>query len=163
MKEKRIYVASSWRNSHQPRVVDVLRACGHDVYDFRHPEPGNNGFHWSDVDPAWKDWTPAQFRAALDHPIAVSGRRLDFDAMKWADVCVLVLPCGRSAHIEAGWFIGAGKPVLILLEDGGSESELMYGIVADDGGVGYLCANLDEVVDALSKDQVLVNLRGEEP
>jgi hypothetical protein len=31
----KIYVASSWRNTYQPEVVQKLRAMGHQVYDFR--------------------------------------------------------------------------------------------------------------------------------
>lgn len=54
-------------------------------------------------------WSTDQYRAALEHPIAQAGFKSDFDAMQWADVCVLVLPCGRSAHSEAGWMKGAGK------------------------------------------------------
>ena len=68
----------------------------------------------------------------------------DLDAMEWADRFVLVMPCGRSAHLEAGWAIGSGKPTAILLgpdlvppysdEDGinpddcrmSDEPELMY-------------------------------------
>lgn len=42
-----------------------------------------------------------------------------------ADCCVLLLPCGRSAHFEAGYFWGAGKPVHILLAER-NEPELMY-------------------------------------
>jgi hypothetical protein len=45
--------------------------------------------------------------------------------MFWADTCVLVLPCGRSAHIEAGWMAGAGKDVFIL-QLAKEEPELMY-------------------------------------
>lgn len=120
----KIYVASSWRNISQQNVVNRLRSNGHEVYDFRNPEPGNNGFHWSDIDPQWKQWSPSKFSSALLHPIAEKGFDLDFGAMKWADVCVLVLPCGRSGHLEAGWFVGAGKPLIILLADG--EPELMY-------------------------------------
>ena len=44
--------------------------------------------------------------------------------MEWADAFVLLMPCGRSAHLEAGWAIGAGKPTAILLSAG--EPELMY-------------------------------------
>lgn len=137
----RIYVASSWRNRHQPRVVSDLREHGYEVYDFRHPEPGSNGFAWSDIDPAWQSWSPAAFRDALDHPVAKEGFRRDFDAMQWADVFVLVLPCGRSAHLEAGWAIGAGKPTLICLAEG--EPELMYRMA------NLLCIGPDEVVPAL--------------
>ena len=32
---RKIYVASSWRNTFYPEVVARLREAGHDVYDFR--------------------------------------------------------------------------------------------------------------------------------
>ena len=90
----KIYVASSWRNQHQPQVVSFLREQGHEVYDFRHPA-GKTGFQWSQIDEDWRNWSTDQYRAALEHPIAQAGFKSDFDAMQWADVCVLVLPCGR--------------------------------------------------------------------
>jgi hypothetical protein len=122
----KIYVASSWRNQLQPAVVTTLRKEGHQVYDFRHPKEGDNGFHWSEIDPAWQKWTPTNFISALNHPIAHSGFQSDFSAMNWADACVLVLPCGRSAHLEAGWFVGRGKRLVILIDDPNFEPELMY-------------------------------------
>jgi hypothetical protein len=130
----RLYVASSWRNCLQPSLVGDLRAQGHEVYDFRHPPDGDHlGFSWSDVDPAWAAWTAEEYRAALDHPIAVAGFESDYGAMAWAEGCILVLPCGRSAHLEAGWFVGAGKPLWILLDPdefghdvGHHVTELMY-------------------------------------
>jgi hypothetical protein len=121
----KIYVASSWRNQLQPDVVCGLRQVGHDVYDFRNPTSDDCGFHWSEIDVDWRSWSPDAFIAGLDHPLAEKGFRADFEAMKWADACVLVLPCGRSAHLEAGWFIGAGKLTYAVLSDPG-EPELMY-------------------------------------
>lgn len=123
---RRIYVASSWRNPDHPVVVEMLRQLGHDVYDFRNPRPGDHGFAWSEIDPDWLAWKPWPYRDALDHPIAVAGFDSDFAAMQWADTCVLVLPCGRSAHLEAGWAVGAGKPTAILLHEDRFEPELMY-------------------------------------
>lgn len=108
-----IYVASSWRNQHQPHVVDMLRAHGHQVYDFRNPPHGGAGFAWSDIDPDWMAWTQARWRDALEHPLAVNGYRSDMDGMQWAAACVLVLPSGRSSHLEAGWFVGRGRPVYV--------------------------------------------------
>lgn len=119
-----IYVASSWRNAGQPAVVQALRNAGHEVYDFREPSPGEQGFSWSYIDPLWQDWKRPQYIEALEHPIAELGYAKDFAAMKAADCCVLVQPCGRSAHVEAGWFAGQGKPVFVLLDEG--EAELMY-------------------------------------
>ena len=125
-----IYVASSWRNQVQPEVVTALREYGHEVYDFRHPEPMNDGFAWSEIDENWLGWTPDEFTDALEHPVALEGYSLDYAAMNRSDMGVLVLPSGRSAHIEAGWLIGQGKKVIILLSPLDFEPELMY-LLAD--------------------------------
>jgi len=128
MDASRIYVASSWRNGYQPAVVRILEAAGAEVYDFRHPEEGDNGFHWSEIDPNWQTWTPGQYVDHLGHPVATDGFDKDYKAMGWADTFVLVLPCGRSAHLELGWACGMGKRTAILLSDG-FEPELMYRMV----------------------------------
>lgn len=133
---RKIYVASSWRNFRQAGVVDKLRQDGHLVYDFKNPRPGDNGFHWSAIDPGWETWTLDQYRQALDHPIAKRGFASDFDAMKWADTFLLVLPCGRSAHLELGWACGQGKQTMILLD--AMEPELMTKMV------DHLCVTLTE-------------------
>ena len=134
----KIYVASSWRNKIQKDVVTTLRNHGHEVYDFRNPTDGENGFHWSDIDPNWQKWTPEQFKYNLNHSIAIDGYEKDFNAMLWADACVLVMPCGRSAHLEAGYFVGANKKLIILLN--ASEPELMYKLAGNN-----LCVSIEEV------------------
>lgn len=121
----RIYVASSWRNTIQPEIVRELRALGCDVYDFREPAPGVSGFSWSEIDPAWKDWTPAAYRDALKHPIAARGYGYDIAALRACDVCVLVLPSGRSASWEFGYAMGEGKRGIVVSLDK-CEPELMY-------------------------------------
>ena len=97
----RIYVASSWRNKYQPEVVAALRKAGHEVYDFRNPKDNPGGFHWADVEENWQEWQPEEYIRNLTHPVAEKGFKADLDAMLWADTCVLVLPCGRSAHTES--------------------------------------------------------------
>jgi len=42
---------------------------------------------------------------------------------------VLVLPCGRSAHLELGWAAGQGKRTAILLDGPQVTPELMYKMV----------------------------------
>ena len=46
--------------------------------------------------------------------------------MQEADFCVLLLPCGRSVHSEAGWMKGNGKKVFILDLSENPKPELMY-------------------------------------
>ena len=134
---RKIYVASSWRNERQQTVVVNLRRHGQKVYDFRNPGKGDRGFHWSEIDPNWTKWSPSQFRNGLSHTIAVEGFGTDYAAMNWADTFLLVMPCGRSAHLELGWAIGQGKKTAILLSTG--EPELMYKLVDE------LLCNQDEL------------------
>ena len=126
----KIYVASSWRNIHQPTVVNELWAAGHEVYDFRNPSEGNKGFAWSDIDPCWQRWRPEVYRLALDHPLARKGFALDMDALRWCDGCVLVMPSGRSAALEAGWAAGAGKRTCIYVPEP-MEPELMVKMLGE--------------------------------
>ena len=66
----KIYVASSWRNKYFPEVVQRLREQGHEVYDFRNPPHGGNGFRWTDIDANAPDWTFGQYAEGLHHPLA---------------------------------------------------------------------------------------------
>lgn len=127
MGQRKIYVASSWRNPIQPDIVGMLRDAGHKVYDFRNPVLGY-GFRWSEVNPDWLNWSPEQFVLDLysGHPAIVRGFGFDKDALDWADTCVLVLPCGRSAHLEAGYAVGQGKRTVFYLHPDRFEPELMY-------------------------------------
>jgi hypothetical protein len=139
---KRIYVASSWKNMIQPQVVAELRAAGHEVYDFKNP-PGRTGFSWKDVGaPQGHLPTVPEYRAMLAHPLAAQGFLSDKRAMEWADACVLVLPCGRSAHLEAGWMAGANKRTIVLTRDF-EEPELMA-LLAQ-----HICGDMAEVLAAL--------------
>lgn len=134
----KIYVASSWRNDYQQEVVKKLREAGHYVYDFKNP-PNSTGFKWSDIDPNWENWTNEQYHEALKHPIAERGFNNDFNGMQESDCCVMVMPCGRSAHAEAGWMQGNRK-FTIILQQKEAEPELMYKLFE------LVTNNLEEVI-----------------
>jgi hypothetical protein len=126
----RIYLASSWRNGFQPRILQLLRAEGHEVYDFRNPTTVGGppvveaGFSWREIDPDWQQWTPEQYREALGHPLAQRGYDADFAAMQWSDTCVQLLPSGPSAAQEAGWCKGSGRRLIVHVA-GMREPDLM--------------------------------------
>ena len=138
---RKIYVASSWRNPIQQEIVRALRIHGDEVYDFRNPVPGNKGFKWSEINSNWLEWTPEQFVDDLysGHPAVERGFGFDKAALDWCDTCVLVLPCGRSAHLEAGYAVGQRKLTLFYLHPDKFEPELMYllgnGCVTDVPGL----------------------------
>ena len=140
---KRIYVASSWRNEHYTEVVERLREAGFYVYDFRNPPSGDPGFKWSKIDPEYMQWTVHRYRYMLTHPLAERQFKNDIKAMKSCDACVIVLPCGRSAHTEAGWFAGKGKRTIAYIPER-QEPELMYKLF--DG----ICCSIEEIIAALN-------------
>jgi hypothetical protein len=127
VKPGRVYVASSWRCAIQPAVIATLRAAGIACYDFKADEGA--GFHWSEVGVASGREEVKRYIEALDAPRAANGFAVDFAAMQDCDTFVLVLPCGRSAHLELGWACGQGKRTAILLEPGPVQPELMYKMV----------------------------------
>jgi hypothetical protein len=138
----KIYVASSWRNIYQPEVVRICREAGHEPYDFRNPGPGDNGFGWSEIDPAWQSWDFERYRDLLKHPRAEQGFTLDMNALKAADACLLVYPCGKSAHLEMGWACGAGKRTAFFVpSDLQGNPALVKGHSA--GGPCPACGDLD--------------------
>lgn len=130
-----IYVASSWRNQYYPEVVKRLKDEGHDVFDFWNPPHGGGGFLWTDVDENAINWTFKEYEKGLHHPLAERQFGADLVALQSSSVCVLVLPCGRSAHTAAGWMAGIGKRVIVYIPEM-QEPELIYKL-------------FDEVVDNL--------------
>lgn len=123
MTPRKIYLASSWKNEEQPDLVGLLRGAGHEVYDFRQPDAA---FRWVDIT------TDAyvggrRMRELLSRTEPAAGFACDITAMRCADTGVMVLPCGKSSHLEIGWLAGAGKRTCIYWpEDQWLEPELMY-------------------------------------
>lgn len=121
----RVYVASSWRNEHQPAVVTALRKLGLDVFDFReHPQPtppwGKMGYGPD----AGRHWTHDEIRRAFNDPRVLDVFKRDMGALRHAEVTVLVCPSGRSAHLEAGFATGAGQKLVAFTPEG-VEPEIM--------------------------------------
>lgn len=115
-----IYVASSWRNIMHVGVCAALRSAGIDHYDFK-----ADGFSWKEVSlpqPCSFD----EYRRGIAHPRAIEGFDRDMAALDKADCTVLVMPCGRSAHLELGYAIGKGQRTAVLYEQEPFEPDLMH-------------------------------------
>ena len=126
-----IYVASSWTNPHHNRIVGLLRAAGHRVFDYRNPSEGDNGFRWDQVGLNMGKRTDSvgfeEFLKALGHPRANTSFHKDAGGVVACDLLVLLLPSGNSAHLEAGVACGMGKKVIVFVNDGEDiRPDLMY-------------------------------------
>lgn len=126
----KIYLASSWRNPHQPRLVEFLRRNGHEVYDFRNP-PNKSGFGWEQAGPVRRGpdgkavVNAREYRDTLAHPIARAGYEADRGGIEWAHACVFIAPAGRSASWELGYATALGKLTIVVLHET-MEPELMF-------------------------------------
>lgn len=149
----RIYVASSWRNEQHDDVVAQLEGIGHQVFNYRRPWFRDSGFKWEQINDVqigvdvrdWQSWPAYVTQDVLTtSAVAAFGFLSDFRGMQWADTCVLLLPSGRSAHMEAGYMAGQGKRTVVYLRDG-EEPDLMHLLATD------LVTNFDELANLLSQ------------
>ncbi len=141
----KIYVATSWKNPHYDTIVTALRLYGHRVHDWRSPPTGGAGFGWSQV----SDMNPehcslTELQEAYDSPIAQQGFASDMLGLFWCEACVLLLPSGNSAHIEAGYAKGAGK-LLYVLRPEPTKADLMH-LMADG-----IFGNADALFNVLAR------------
>ena len=135
----RIYISSSWKNVEQQPLVKELRERGHQVYDFIHPNGEKEENVWISVCKAQglsffydnNCLNGESFKKMLSHENAVKRFHNHFNAMRDADTCILLLPCNRSAHAEAGYMAGMGKRVFVMDTSKVATPELMY-LMFDD-------------------------------
>lgn len=105
-----IYIIGSLRNPDLPYVGRELRSFGWDVFD--------SWFSAGErADDAWQEHETLK---GNDYPTALKGYAaqnvFNFDKrhLERADIGVLVMPAGKSGHLELGWMLGKGKPGFIL-------------------------------------------------
>lgn len=117
-----IYLIGSLRNPKVPEVAARLRRDGHDVFD-----------DWfaagPEADDFWRDYERGRGHSlpeALDGYAARHVFGFDRHHLDRCEAAVLLLPAGRSGHLELGYVIGAGKPGYILLEDDPERYDVMY-------------------------------------
>ena len=136
----KIYIASSWKNEVNIRdLADLLRSWGHEVDCFCDESTGRFVFCYSEID-NYKDLDAISFLKVEEPQKAF---KQDKEMIDWADVVVMVLPCGKSSHLEAGYAVGSGKKLFILGEFPKGEFDVMYGF-AD-----LLTRDLEDIKHAL--------------
>lgn len=118
-----IYLIGSLRNPRIPRIANLLRHAGLDVFA-----------DWfgagETADDRWRDYEQSQGRTyceALRGPAAQNVFRFDKRHLEMSDAVVLVAPAGKSAHLELGWALGQGKPGYVLLDGEPERWDVMYG------------------------------------
>lgn len=147
-----IYIASSWKNEKLVgKLAEMLRQFGIEVYCFAERGEGQFHFNWSECTDSRDDG-----RTCLKTEQSKRAFANDKYFLDWANVCVLVNPCGRDAHLEAGYVKGKGGRLFILSEFPAGEFSNMYHLA--DGL--YRFNELAEMVKAIRMEPALT-VKGE--
>lgn len=120
---RKVYIIGSLRNERVPKIASELRThLNCEVFD-----------DWfaagPEADDYWKSYEQARGRTyaeALDGYAAKNVFRFDKTHLEQATDVVLVLPSGKSGHLEFGWSLGQGKRGHVLLEPDTDRWDVMY-------------------------------------
>jgi hypothetical protein len=121
----KIYIASSWKNESLVNVwANILRKENHEVDAFVDALNGRYVFHFSEIgDPLELDCINF-----LQDNRSKKAFKEDRKWLDWCNCCLLILPAGKSAHLEAGYAKGRGKKLIIWQEKfPKGEFDVMYG------------------------------------
>jgi len=119
-----IYLIGSLRHPRVREVAATLRANRIEVFDDWHAA----GPEADDIWQRYEQERGRTFREALKGKHAqdvVAFDRRNLDASRAG---ILVMPAGKSGHVELGYLIGQGKPAYILLEKEPERWDVMYGL-----------------------------------
>ena len=119
---KFIYLIGSLRNPEVPIVAKALRAAGHEVFDDWFAAGPEADDYWM----RYEQDRGHTFAQALDGYAARHVYEYDRSHLDRCGVGVLLMPAGKSGHLELGYMIGQGKPGYILLPSEPERFDVMY-------------------------------------
>jgi nucleoside 2-deoxyribosyltransferase len=118
----RIYIIGSLRNPQVPEVANRLRAERFEVFDDWYAAG-------PEADDKWREYEQQRGRTyveALDGAAAKNVFHFDLRNLEKSDAAVLVLPAGKSGHLELGWMAGRGKLTYVLMPEEDVRWDVMY-------------------------------------
>lgn len=124
----KVYIATSWRNPKYGELCALVRSAGHEVLDWSNTAAALPNFRT--LDPRFEaagreqPWTPELACEMLARAEVIAACEVDLALLREADALLLVTPCGRNAHFEAGFAHALEIPCAVLMAPG-VEPELM--------------------------------------
>lgn len=117
-----IYLVGSLRNPRVTEVAAELRLHGWEVFD-----------NWMaagpEADDSWMKYSKEKglsYKEALQSYEAKHVFEFDKYHLDRCDMAILMLPAGRSGHLEIGYMAGKGKPTFALFDAEPDRYDVMY-------------------------------------
>jgi hypothetical protein len=124
---KSIYIIGALKNRSIPKLANQIEKLGIEAFDsWQSPGP--------DADVYLKKYEKLRGRNHLEAMRGYAARHIfEFDSfhLRRCDAAVLVMPAGKSGHIELGWVLGSGKPGFILFDKEPKKYDLMHLFATD--------------------------------
>lgn len=108
-----IYIVGSLRNADIPRIGNQLEEIGWEAFT-----------DWHSAGPEADDyWQKHERERGRDYRQALKGYHanhvfdFDYHHLNRSHAGLLVVPCGKSCHLELGYLRGQQKPVFVLFQE----------------------------------------------
>lgn len=122
-----IYLIGSLRNPAVPELGNALRQIGHEAFDDWHAAGPI-------ADDEWQRYSKERgqsYKEALRGYAAQHVFQFDLRHLNRADAGVLVLPAGKSGHLELGYLCGREKPTYVLFTEEPERWDVMYNFATE--------------------------------
>lgn len=124
---KSIYIIGSLRNEKIPQIGNLLRDNGWDAFD-----------DWygagPEADDKWRDYEQHRGRNLKESIYGYAARHVfafDKHHLERVDAGLLVMPAGKSGHLELGYLRGLGKAGYILFDGVPERYDVMWNFATD--------------------------------
>lgn len=139
---KSVYLIGSLRNPEVPKVAETLRQAGFEVFDDWYAAGPEADDYWQ----KYEIFRGHSYAEALEGHAARHVFLFDQWHLTRCDIGVLLLPAGKSGHLELGYMAGMGKPTAILLDKVPERYDVMYQFAS--AGVH---SDLDSLIQSLKE------------
>jgi hypothetical protein len=128
--KKKIYIIGALKNNEITNIAEELRKINnknieYDVFD-QWITPGPDADQYLFEYSKKRGWN---YKEALTCDAARNNFDFDKRHIDSADIVIMVMPAGKSAHLELGYSIGKGKEAHILFDKEPERFDLMYNFV----------------------------------
>lgn len=124
---KTVYIIGSLRNPIIPTIGNAIRNLGYEAFD-----------DWYAAGPiaddSWQSYEKERgthYREALKGYAARHVFDFDLHHLHRADIALLVLPAGKSGHLEFGYLMGQGNLGYVLFDQEPERWDVMYQFATD--------------------------------
>lgn len=122
-----VYLIGSLRNEKIPHIANEIRKLGYEVFDdWFSPGP--------EADDFWRKYEKVRgstYKEALNNYAGKHIYEFDKFHIDRANIGILYMPGGKSAHLELGYMIGQGKRCFVLFDKEPDRWDVMYQFAED--------------------------------